>query len=115
MIKMVKTIISVTYSPNIKEMLKTVLIYVIHTSVKKDLLNLRTNHLLAIGPSLLSEREIAIIIDFIIKHINGREVSRVNPEKTRSYKTVTAEDRLDYFKHTTRKRNEHGHYKFWHK
>ena len=83
--------------------------------MKKDLQNFDNNQLPAISPSSSSssssKRETAIIVDSILKHVNGREVSRVNSVKTRSHPAATTEDLSDYTTPIARKKTGHGHYK----
>ena len=49
---------------------------------------------------IIIKKEIAIIGDSIIKHVNGPEVSRVKLVKTRSKPSATTEDLIDYIKLT---------------
>ena len=73
--------------------------------MKKDIQNFDNNQLPAISPSSSSsKRETAIIVDSIIKHVNGREVSRVKSVKTRSHPAATTEDLIDYTKPIARKK-----------
>ena len=44
--------------------------------------------------------------DFAIKHVNRREVSRVNSLKTRSHIGAITEDVIDYIKPTTCKKTD---------
>ena len=50
------------------------------------------------------KQEIVIIGDSIIKHVNGREVSRNNIVKVRSHPGATTEDLIDYVKPSVRKK-----------
>ena len=51
-----------------------------------------------------SKKEIIIIGDSMIKHVNGREVSRDNSVKIRCHLGATTDDIIDYVRPTARKR-----------
>ena len=50
------------------------------------------------------KKEVFIIGDSMIKYVNGREVSRNDPVKVRSYPGATTDDFIDYVRPTVRKK-----------
>ena len=51
-----------------------------------------------------SKKEIIIVGDSMIKHVNGREVSRDNSVKIRCHPGATTDDIIDYVRPTVRKK-----------
>ena len=53
----------------------------------------------------VSKKEIIIVGDSMIKHVNGSEVSRDNSVKIRCHPGATADDTIDYVRPTARKKS----------
>ena len=55
--------------------------------------------------SSVVKKEVYITGDWMIKYVNGREVSRNNPVKVRSHPGATTDDFIDYVQPTVRKKS----------
>ena len=108
-----QTIMSGKHSLNKTELLKTSLIYIICARVKKICRPSTPASCQSITINLIEKRNCNHRW-FCKKHVNGREVSRVNLVKTRYHLGATTEDFIDFIKPTTRKKPWHVHYIYWH-